>query len=163
MVTQLLPCLKKYLAKRCAHLRLESPEPGKDGAPVVRPPRVFIGDFPAKREAGQDAREFPCILLTPVAGYAEGGEEHVDIAAILAVYNPEQGDGEGMEMDLAVLCNTVAHALRACLEQPLEQRFQLERDEKGRTYRWQRSGEPTTPRPYAQLTIISRWMIPNWE
>ena len=163
MVSQLLPAIKKYLTERCAHLNLESPEPGADGKPVVRPPRVFIGDFPAKREAGKDAREVPCILLTPVGGYVEGGEAYVDIAAILMVYNPEQGDGEGMEMDLAVLLNAVCGALRRCLELPLEQRFRLERDEKDRIYRWQRSGEPNTPRPYVQLTILSRWMMPGWE
>lgn len=163
MISRLLPALKRYLTKECSRLRLVSPEKDKAGKGVVRPPRVYIGDFPAKREGGMDAREFPCILLTTHVGYAEGGMEMAEIAMLLGVYNPESGDAEGLEMDLALLQSAVSRALRKCLDVPLDQRFSLERDEKGRTYRWQRSGDPNTPRPFAQVTMISRWMAPGWE
>ena len=163
MITRLLPALKKHLEEATAHLHMVSPEKDKNGKPIVRSPKVFIGDFPAKREGGKDAREFPCILLTTVSGYGEGGEECVDIAAIAAVFNEENGDGEGLEMDLALLVSNISRALRKCLHTPLEERFALERDEKGRTYRYQRSGDPNQPRPFAQMTVISRWTAPGWE
>lgn len=163
MISQLLPALKTYLTAECADLLLQSPEKDADGNGIVRGPRVFIGDFPAKREGGPDVREFPCVLLCPHAGYAMDGQEIAEIAAILCVYNPESGDGEGLEMDLVLLQNAVARAVSACLVQPLARRFPLVEDEQGRVYRWQRGGEPDSPRPYAQITLISRWTAPGWQ
>lgn len=163
MIPRLLLALKEHLTKETAHLHLVSPEKDAQGQEAVRAPRIYIGDFPAKRISGQEVREFPCVLLVPVAGYAKEGQEFADIAAILGVYNPEKGDAEGAEMDLFILQNAVSKALRRCLANPLEQRFLLERDESDRVYTWQRSGDPDQPRPYAQTTLLSRWSSPGWE
>lgn len=174
MISLLLPAIKIFLTKECAHLHLVSQEKDKDGNEIVRAPRVFIGDFPAKRERGFDTHEFPCILIIPQAGYAENGIEVMEIAIILAVYNDEEnsaadsnkrakGDASGLEMDLVLLYSAVSRALRKCLDIPLEERFNMERDEKGRILRWQRSGEPNTPRPYAQMVLVSRWTAHGWE
>lgn len=163
MIARLLPALKKHLTEETRALHLVSPEKDGQGQNMIRAPRVFIGDFPAKREGGQDAREFPCLLLVPVSGHADGGEEVADVAIIAGVYNPESGDAEGAEMDLALLVSAVSRGLRKCLDAPLDERFALERDDKGRTCRWQRSGDPNQPRPFAQTTVISRWTAPGWE
>lgn len=174
MISLLLPALKIFLTQECAHLHLVSPEKDENDNEIVRAPRVFIGDFPAKRERGLDTHEFPCILLVPEAGYAQDGVEVIEIAAILAVYNDEEsdlaesnkrakGDLAGLEMDLVLLYSAVSRAFRKCLNVPLEERFSLERDEKGKILRWQRSGEPNMPRPYAQMVVISRWTAPGWE
>lgn len=163
MISRLLPALKKFLAAECANLHLVSPEKGKDGKEILRAPRVFIGDFPAKREHGQDTHDFPCILLAPEAGYAEDKMEIIEMALILAVYNSEKGDAEGLEMDIALLYSTVSRALRKCLDIPIEESFNLVRDEKGRAFRWQRRGEPDSPRPFAQMVMIGRFTAYNWE
>lgn len=163
MLSRLLPALQTHLTAATAHLHLVSSEKNREGQEITRPPRIFIGDFPAKREGGKDAREFPCVLLAPFTGFGDDDGDFVDIAALIAVYNPESGDGEALEMDLAVAQNTVLGALIRCKTEPLERRFTLVPDEKGRFYHWQRTGDPNQPRPYAQITLVSRWQIPGWK
>ena len=163
MITRLLPALRGFLESECADLALSCPEKDETGNDTVRAPRVYIGDFPAKRQKGMETREFPCIVLAPVSGWAAEGLEVAEIAAYLCIYNNEEGDAEGMEMELALLQSAVSRVCALCLDQPLDRRFQLVPDERDRLYRWQRNGELETPRPYAQMVVVSRWTAPGWE
>ena len=163
MIARLLPVLKAFLEKECASLALSCPEKDAQGATTARAPLVFIGDFPPKRGQGQERREFPCIVLAPVSGWATEGQEYAEIAAYLCVYNNEEGDAEGLEMEIALLQSAFSRVCALCVDQPLERRFILTPDEKGRLYRWQRNGELETPRPYAQMVAVSRWACPGWE
>lgn len=91
------------------------------------------------------------------------GEILQEVVLLCCVYNAEEGDGQGAEMDLSVLVSSVAGALRPCLDTPLGSRFRLAFDDKGRWLRWERAGEPTQPRPYAQIAVSALWASPGWE
>lgn len=163
MISRLLLAMKSALAAECADLALSCPEKGADGKDTARPPRVYIGDFPAKREGGQGVREMPCIVLSPLSGFAGEGQEFLDIVAHLCVYNNESGDAEGLEMELLLLQSAVSRFIGAALFTPLERRFLAVPDEKERIYRWQRNGDLETPRPFAQVALVSRWAVPGWQ
>lgn len=163
MIAHLLPALERHLTQALAHLRLVAPEKDEKGEEIIRSPYIFIGDFPPKRSAGQTAREFPCVLLLSGDGCMVEGETRQEVICLCCVYNAEDGDGRGAEMDLEVLCSTVAAALRPCMDMPLESRFRLIPDEKNRWLRRQRAGEPAQPRPYVQAAITGLWETPGWE
>lgn len=163
MISSLLPAIRKALAADCSSLNLSCPEKDANGKDTSRPPRVYIGDFPAKRQSGQEAREFPCIVLSPVSGFSSEGQEFCDIAAFLCVYNNEQGDAEGLEMELAQLQGAVSRFIVFSMFHPVDRRYQVVADEKSRIYRWQRNSDLETPRPYLQMAVISRWSMPGWQ
>ncbi|MDL2268872.1 hypothetical protein LJC71_04950 [Desulfosarcina sp. OttesenSCG-928-A07] len=163
MISRLLLAMKEALTADCSDLFLSCPEKNADGKDTARPPRVYVGDFPAKRQTGQEAREFPCVVLSPVSGFSSEGQEFCDVAAFLCVYNNEQGDAEGLEMELAQLQNAVSRFLTRAMFNPLDRRYQVVADEKGRIYRWQRNSDLETPRPYLQMAVISRWAMPGWQ
>lgn len=120
MNTRILPALKACLTDGLADLHLLGQTAEGD---AVQPVHVFIGDLPPP-ENGR--KPFPCIILVPVSGHHEEGGETAVIALICCVYNPEPGDAEGAEQDLAILMSGIARVLGACRETPLERRFQLD-------------------------------------
>lgn len=136
--------------------------------------QVFIGDMPPKRQhrpkAGQPSsshesdagRNLPCVVIVPVAGHQEGGENVETLALICVVYNPQSRDAEAAETDLAVMLSTVGGALVPCANgEPLAKRFTLEEDSRGRILPWVKS--EAQPRPFLQATITSVWRYRGWE
>ena len=160
MIADLLPALKKALQKALAETLLTKHGRGKDATPELAAPNVFVGDLPP-RSKGESA--FPCVIITPVSGHGEGGELYEEVAILAGVYNAEEGDAEGAEMELALLRSRIIRFLREALDVPVEAKFTCVRDEKERFMRWQRTDPLGQPRPFAQVAIISRWSIPGWE
>ena len=160
MIADLLPSLKKALQEALAEMRLTKHSRDKAAEPSFVAPTVFVGDLPPR-----SAREsvFPCAIVTPVSGHAEGGELYEEIAILAGVYNSEDGDAEGAEMELALLRSRIIRFLRESLDMPVDAKFTCVRDEKGRFMHWQRTDPLGQPRPFAQIAIISRWSIPGWE
>lgn len=170
MIAALLPALKGALIAALADTSLTKHERGQgraqarpaaeQGIPTFGPPAVFIGDLPPR-----SAREsvFPCVIITPLSGHAEGGELFEEVAFLAGVYSPEDGDAEGAEMELALLRSRIMHFLREALDVPVQARFTCIRDEKHRYARWQRADPLGQPRPFAQVAVIARWSIPGWE
>lgn len=167
MIAALLPALKGALIAALADTSLTKHERGQGRArgkeealPAFGPPAVFIGDLPP-RSARESA--FPCVIITPLSGEGVGGELFEEVAFLAGVYNPEEGDAEGAEMELALLRSRITRFLREALDVPVEARFTCIRDEKNRFMRWQRTDPLGQPRPFAQVAIVSRWSIPGWE
>jgi hypothetical protein len=158
--------LKEHLEAALAPLKLARPAVEKGGEETVGPPRVFLGDLPPKRSDAA-SREVPCVLLLPLAGHHEdGGDGYTEAVAVIAllcvVYNPEDGDGEGGEADLAALLSAVTGALLPCAHGvPLARRFVLEPDKQGKILEWVKGQEQ--PRPYLQATMTSQWRFKGWE
>ena len=125
---------------------------------AVQPVQVFIGDLPPPENGW---KPFPCIILVPVNGYHEEGGETAVIALICCVYNPEPGDAEGAEQDLAILMSGITRVLGACRETPLKRRFQLVPDHRGRLLAWEKA--ETKPRPFLQAVMLSQWTMKGWE
>ena len=160
MIADLLPALKKALVEALQDTRLTKHQRDPKAEPALAAVQVFIGDLPPtnKRES-----VFPCIILTPIAGEGEGGELFEEVAFLAGVFNGEEGDAEGAEMELAILRSLITRFLREALDRPVDERFTCIRDEKNRYMRWQRTDPLGQPRPFAQVAIISRWSIPGWE
>lgn len=120
---------------------------------------VYIGDLP------EDAKEspFPCVILLPLSGFAEGGEFFEELAIMAGVYNGEKGDAEGQEMELSLLIGHIAHFLHEALEDPINNQFTCIRDERGRYMRWQRTDIINQPSPFAQATLITTWSMLGWQ
>lgn len=135
--------------------------------------QVFIGDMPPKRQhrsrtgqqpasEGDAGRNLPCVVIVPIAGHQEGGENVETLALICVVYNPQSRDAEAAEADLAVMLSTVGGALAPCANgEPLARRFNMEEDSRGRTLPWVKS--EAQPRPFLQATITSVWRYRGWE
>ncbi len=154
MNTAILPALKKHLEEGlCVRLLGQS-----EGGDAVTPVRVFIGDLPPP-EKGR--KPFPCIILVPLGGHHEGGMETATIALICCVYNPETGDAEGAEQDLARLLSDVTRVLGPFRESYLMRRFSLVPDSRGRFLYWEKA--ETKPRPFIQATMLSCWQMKGWE
>ena len=160
MIADLLPALKKALLEALQDTRLTKYQRDAKAGQALAPIQVFIGDLPPtnKRES-----VFPCVILTPIAGEGEGGELFEDVAFLTGVFNGEEGDAEGAEMELAILRSRITRFLREALDSPVDDCFTCVRDEKNRYMRWQRTDPLGQPRPFAQVAIISRWSIPGWE
>lgn len=160
MIADLLPALKKALQEALAETLLTKHSRDKSAEPALAAPNIYVGDLPPR-----SPREsvFPCVIVTPVSGHAEGGELFEEVAILAGVYNAEDGDAEGAEMELALLRSRIIRFLREALDVPVEAKFTCVRDEKDRYMRWQRTDPLGQPRPFAQVAIISRWSIPGWE
>ena len=155
MNTRILPALKACLTDGLADLHLLG-QTAEDDA--VQPVQVFIGDLPPP-ENGR--KPFPCVILVPVSGHHEEWGETAVIALICCVYNPEPGDAEGAEQDLAILMSGITRVLGACRETPLERRFQLVPDHRGRLLAWEKA--ETNPKPFLQAAMLSHWTMKGWE
>jgi hypothetical protein len=158
--------LKEHLQAALAPLKLVGPSLEEKGAPVVCPPQVFLGDLPPKRREA-NAREVPCVLLVPLSGHHQDGgdgstEAVATIALVCVAFNPEEGDVEGGEADLAALLSAISGALLPCAHGvPLDRRFILSPDDKGRILHWVKGQDQ--PRPYLQATMTSLWHFWGWE
>ena len=96
-----------------------------------------------------------------MSGHHEERGETAVIALICCVYNPEPGDAEGAEQDLAILMSGITRVLGACRETPLKRRFQLVPDHRGRLLAWEKA--ETKPRPCLQAVMLSQWTMKGWE
>lgn len=154
----LAPLLKEHLSRELSSLTLVGQSGQEDAA---RPPQVFIGDLPAKRRE-KDAREIPCVVIVPLSGFQQEGACVTEVALICAVYNKEEGDGEGVEGDMALLLNALTRALVPCANgAPLGRRFNLVSDQKGRMLPW--SKDDKQPQPFMQAIMTSTWNSKGWE
>ncbi len=160
MIAGFLPALKKALESAFADVKFSRNQRDPKAQPTLAAVQVFIGDLPptAQRES-----LFPCVIVTPMSGEGTDGELYEEVAFLAGVYNGEQGDAEGAEMELALVRSRIARFLREALDVSVESRFTCVRDEKNRYMRWQRADLLGQPRPFAQVAIISRWSIPGWE
>jgi hypothetical protein len=169
MIALLQMRLRDHLRDSLAHLRLLGQSAKGD---VEAAPKVFIGDTPPKRKKGQggsDTRELPCVIIVPLSGHLQtddGATESETVMVICCcVYNPEsgtQGDLEEVEGDLANLLSAVIGALLPCSQGvPLNKRFILSPDERGRLLSWIRPEEQ--PKHFSAVTITSRWQYKGWE
>lgn len=153
MQSAFLTVLKKHLEQALKPLLLV-----RQGD-TVRPTRIFIGDLPVKQTERDD---IPCVLLMPVSGYQQSGEACISVGLICCVYNNEEGDREGAEMDIALLLSTVTQALMPCVTAPLEHRYRLVPDSRtGFLLPWEKSD--TQPRPFMQATLLSHWRMKGLE
>ena len=157
--------LKEHLETALAPLKLAGPAVSGEGEDTAGPPRVFTGDVPPKRSDAA-SREVPCVVLVPLSGHHETGDGYTEAVAVIAlicvVYNPEEGDCEGGEADLAALLSAVTGALLPCAHgTPLARRFVLDVDAKGKLLTWT-SGRDQ-PRPFLQATMTSHWRYKGWE
>ena len=68
---------------------------------------------------------------------------------------------EGAEQDLAILMSCITRVLGSCRETPLERRFQLVPDHRGRLLAWEKA--ETNPKPFLQAAMLSHWTMKGWE
>lgn len=167
MIALFLPVLKARLLADLADLRLDcrtsaASASQKKSACAVR---VFIGDLPPKKRGSGDTEvlddRFPCIVLVPLSGQTDSGEDAVTVALICGVYCGEEGDTEGAETDMILLISRIRQSLIPCLKEPLEARYRLTPDEKGRLFPWEKSD--VQPRPYVQATLMTQWRMKGLE
>lgn len=159
MLATFLPALKAHLVSALAPLHLIRPK-DKNTEATLSAPQVFIGDLPSKQA---DREDFPCVLLVQVGGGQGEGETQLTVGLICCVYNAEEGDREGAEMDMALLISAVTQALMPCAASPLNRRYRLVPDPRGQDtfLPWKKSDEQ--PRPYMQATIVSHWRMKGFE
>ncbi len=164
MYYPLTVALKEHLQHELASLRLLVPPVGK-AEPQVGPPKIWIGDFPPKRGADQANRELPAVLIVPHAGnLIVPGSASLAVAMVAVIWNPEEGDGEAAENDLANLISGVQQALYPALDSvgvPLVKRYVLKADGQGRVLPWEKAN--SQPRPFLSATILSQWQYKHWE
>ena len=108
--------------------RQTRPEPGQ--APT-RPATVCVGSLPAKKEGGE--YDAPLVLIQMMSGHDEDGASHAVIALRLVVWNE---DGEAGENDLLNLLGLLRRAVLACRQNPLDEKYVLEPDERGNFAAW---------------------------
>jgi hypothetical protein len=160
--------LKEHLEAALAPLKLAgAPLPSEEGnvSDASCPPHVFVGDMPPKRK-DKALRDVPCVLLIPLTGHHEVEEGYTEAVSVIVlvcvVFNPEEGDAEGGEADLAALLSAITGALLPCAQGvPLAKRFVLEPDSKGKLLSWVKGEEQ--PRPFLQATMTSHWRYKGWE
>lgn len=160
MITLLLEAMKHKLMSDLKNLSLVHQSESGDKA---GPPHVWIGDLPAKR-GQKNYSGLPCVLLTPLSGHHDEEGAEATVAIICVVYNPEEGDGSGGENDLANLLSKVTGLLIDTLDSkgcPLDGRFVLTPDSRGRVLPWQKSDQQ--PKPFIQATMTSTWRYKGWE
>lgn len=162
-----LPALKARLLADLADLRLDRrvPDVTGDAPEPSRPVQVFIGDLPPKKRRpgcpDKSDEPFPCVVLIPTSGQTDDGEDAVTVALVCGVYCGDAGDAEGAETDLAVLLSRVRQSLAPCVRLPLDRRYRLTEDAKGRLFPWEKSD--LQPRPYIQATVMTHWRMKGLE
>ena len=129
--------------------RQTRPEPGQ--APT-RPATVCVGSLPAKKEGGE--YDAPLVLIQMMSGHDEDGASHAVIALRLVVWNE---DGEAGENDLQNLLGLLRRTVLACKQQPLDGRYVLEPDERGRFAFWDRPDDQ--PPHFAEAFILTNWKM----
>lgn len=157
--------LKEHLGAALAPLKLLGQSANGDRETA---PQVFIGDVPAKRQntPGRPVREIPCVIIVPMGGslmVEDGAAEAIaDVGLACTIYNPEGADQEEPETELAALVSAVTGALLPCAQGvPLDKRFVLVPDDKGKLLAWARAEHD--PVPFYGATVSSRWWFKGWE
>lgn len=156
-VYTLMRAMKSALEATLPELPLATPGrvPHPEGQ---RAANVFIGDLPPKKPEGPD-QEFPFVLLQAKTGHLTDTENMAEVLLRLGVYSREEGDnGEAAENDLSNLVSLVSRVLKPYAAAPLESRYVLEADGKGRFLFWERPDKQ--PQPYAEAWMISLWRMP---
>lgn len=152
------------LTALAAHLRFALSGLHLSGATgAVTPLNVFVGDLPAKTTTD---KPFPALILVPIEGHhTTDGEVRTTIAVIASLIgNDEDGinGAETVETDLAVLLSNLCRCLLSCAEgSPLQDRFVLLPDDKGRLLAWEKAEGQA--RPYCQTVITTHWSQRGWE
>lgn len=126
------------------------------GEELTRPALIRIGDVIPKVPA--EGESVPFICLQERGGYDSEGSTVVEILLRCAVYSPEP---EEAAQELSNLVHTVRHALMSLAVQPLQGRFRLNCDEKGRLLPWESPTEQN--HPYAEGYILSVWEYKSIE
>lgn len=151
-----LPALKTHLSEALKEMRLMGQ--GGDGDVEVAP-AVFIGVPPPKNKNNQ--LDVPCVIIVPASGYQQEGAAFSDVGLVCCVYNPERGDNEACELDMFFLLSRVVESLVPIAQgQPLDARYELIADERGRLLSWERA--PQHPRYFLETTILTRWQTRGW-
>lgn len=159
-----LKTLQEHLTAMLADFRLEWRGEGDapEGYGVIN---VYVGDLPPKKRRpgtqGALADSFPCVVLVPVSGESLNGEESVTVALVCGVFCGEGGDAEGAETDCALFLSRLRQALWPCFKKPLDNRYRMAPDEKGRQFPWEKSD--LQPRPYIQAAMMTRWCMKGLE
>ena len=150
----LMTALRKSLEPQLATLPLRSwqrhtrPEPGQE---MLRPATVRVGRLPAKEG---DASDAPFVLIQPMHGHDEDGCSYTTIALRVLIWNE---DGEAGENDLQNLLGLLRRAVLACKQDPLDGRYVLEPDERGRFAFWDRPDDQ--PTHFAEAFILTNWKM----
>lgn len=151
-------------ASAISSLPLASADGYAEGEPS-RPVQVFIGDLPPKKRRPGDVEKpgepFPCVVLIPLSGQSDGGEDAVTVALVCGVYCGDAGDAEGAESDMALLLSRIRQSLTPCRRDALDHRYRLTEDAKGRLFPWEKSD--MQPRPYIQATVMTCWRMKGLE
>ena len=152
----LITALATHLRQSLSGLHLAGP----DGNAALL--KVFVGDLPAKTAD----KPFPCLILVPVNGYHNGdGGVCTTIAIIAGLIGTDEDEANGAEIaetDLAALLTNITRCLLPCAEAaPLQDRFILLPDDKGRFLPWEKAEGQA--RPYCQTVITSHWLGRGWE
>lgn len=164
MSALLRTALQKHLEKALQSLQLlgqqESPVQPETSDKVCQV-QIFIGDLPPKK-AGMAQSHIPFILIVPLDGHQEGGAAVTTLALICVVYNPSGRDSEEAEADLSVLLSSITGALAPLANgKPLDERFELEVDSRGRFLPWVKADSQA--QPFLQATMTSTWRYQGWE
>lgn len=151
----LLDALRTYLAPQLATLPLPTrqrhtrPEPGQE---ALRPATIRVGRLPAKE--GGETSDAPFVLIQPMHGHDEEGCAYATVALRLLVWNE---DGEAGENDLQNLLGLLRRVVLACRQQPLDGRYALEPDERGRFAFWDRPDDQ--PPHFAEAYVLTNWKM----
>lgn len=155
--------LKEYLTEALKPIKLlgQPDSENLNSDEQVCQVQVFIGDLPPK-QVNNKQQDIPCIVIVPLSGHQEGGEVITSLALICIVYNPDGRDSEAAEADLATLLSGIVGALAPFSQGvPLDDRFELEPDSRGRLLPWVKSENQA--RPFLQVTMTSQWKFKGWE
>lgn len=131
---------------------------GPDNVDSLQSAQVFIGGLPPQNPQRES---YPHVLIIPRQGHACQGETVVTVALVCGIYNPEPGDAEGAEMDMALLLSRIRQSLFPCVKCPLDSRYRLTEDAKGRLFFWEKTD--AQPRPYMQATLMTHWRMKGLE
>ncbi|WP_394027486.1 hypothetical protein [Desulfovibrio falkowii] len=151
LMTALRACIEPQLATLplSARQRHTRPEPGQE---TLRPATVHVGRLPAKE--GGDTSDAPFVLIQSMHGYDEEGCSYTTIALRVLIWSE---DGEAGENDLQNLVALLRRAVLACRQQPLDGRYVLEPDERGRFAFWDRPDEQ--PPHFAEAYVLTNWKM----
>ena len=115
-----------------------------------------MGSLPAKKEGGE--YDAPLVLIQMMSGHDEDGASHAVIALRLVVWNE---DGEAGENDLLNLLGLLRRAVLACRQNPLDEKYVLEPDERGNFAAWVRPDEQ--PPHFLEAYVLTNWKMQGFE
>ena len=133
--------------------RQTRPEPGQA---TTRPATVCVGSLPAKKEGGE--YNAPLVLIQMMSGHDEEGCSCSVIALRIVVWNE---DGEAGENDLLNLLGLLRRAVLACRQNPLDEKYVLEPDERGNFAAWVRPDEQ--PPHFLEAYVLTNWKMQGFE